>query len=150
MFKIHLRRSILLLLHSSHMNRKHHTQLSTCCPRSSSTTTDEQHILASISISCGSQYIRGLLLTKCTKTQMTFSLFLVGELAYAVIGEWAPWSGCSVTCGVGIRTRNRTCLHPPLVYRGVKSAFNVTETQRCNLQTCSDKKGTKKACRSFK
>lgn len=23
--------------------------------------------------------------------------------------EWTPWSACSVTCGVGVQNRNRTC-----------------------------------------
>ncbi|XP_035688793.1 SCO-spondin-like [Branchiostoma floridae] len=47
--------------------------------------------------------------------------------------NWGPWSDCSVTCGVGTRTRNRTCTSPEPSNGGLDCAGPDHETQPCNV-----------------
>ncbi|XP_066270066.1 macrophage mannose receptor 1-like [Branchiostoma lanceolatum] len=52
--------------------------------------------------------------------------------------DWGSWSGCSVTCGVGTQTRNRTCTNPAPANGGADCDGNTQERQNCDAKvTCS-------------
>ncbi|XP_078573393.1 von Willebrand factor D and EGF domain-containing protein-like [Branchiostoma floridae x Branchiostoma japonicum] len=46
--------------------------------------------------------------------------------------DWSPWSACSVTCGVGEQTRDRTCTNPAPANGGVDCDGLAQETQACD------------------
>ncbi|KAI8485010.1 hypothetical protein Bbelb_372560 [Branchiostoma belcheri] len=46
--------------------------------------------------------------------------------------DWGPWSGCSVTCGVGTETRDRTCTNPAPANGGADCDGPAQETQACD------------------
>ncbi|XP_078574438.1 uncharacterized protein LOC144860857 [Branchiostoma floridae x Branchiostoma japonicum] len=46
--------------------------------------------------------------------------------------EWSPWSDCSVTCGVGTQTRDRSCTNPAPAHGGPECIGNAEETQECD------------------
>ncbi|XP_078681186.1 uncharacterized protein LOC144916075 [Branchiostoma floridae x Branchiostoma belcheri] len=46
--------------------------------------------------------------------------------------DWGPWSGCSVTCGVGTETRDRTCTNPAPENGGADCDGPDQETQECD------------------
>ncbi|CAH1254045.1 MRC1 [Branchiostoma lanceolatum] len=46
--------------------------------------------------------------------------------------DWGPWSACSVTCGVGEQTRDRTCTNPAPSNDGADCDGHVQETQACD------------------
>ncbi|XP_078666384.1 coadhesin-like isoform X1 [Branchiostoma floridae x Branchiostoma belcheri] len=48
--------------------------------------------------------------------------------------DWGPWSGCSVTCGVGTETRNRTCTNPAPANGGADCDGPDQETQACDTE----------------
>ncbi|KAI8485005.1 hypothetical protein Bbelb_372510 [Branchiostoma belcheri] len=48
--------------------------------------------------------------------------------------DWGPWSGCSVTCGVGTETRNRTCTNPAPANGGADCDGPDKETQACDTE----------------
>ena len=45
---------------------------------------------------------------------------------------------CSVTCGGGVQSRNRTCTNPPPAHGGTgcDKPFDSKETQSCNIAQC--------------
>ncbi|XP_078603946.1 uncharacterized protein LOC144877774 [Branchiostoma floridae x Branchiostoma japonicum] len=47
--------------------------------------------------------------------------------------DWSPWSDCSVTCGVGTQTRDRSCTNPAPAYGGAVCDGDAEETQECDL-----------------
>uniref|UniRef100_A0A8C9T5G6 Thrombospondin type-1 domain-containing protein 7A n=1 Tax=Scleropages formosus TaxID=113540 RepID=A0A8C9T5G6_SCLFO len=51
-----------------------------------------------------------------------------------VVSAFAPWSTCSKSCGVGLRTRTRAVLAPPLF--GGSACPNLTEFQTCLPGDC--------------
>ncbi|XP_060765299.1 thrombospondin type-1 domain-containing protein 1 isoform X2 [Neoarius graeffei] len=51
-------------------------------------------------------------------------------------GPWQTWSGCSVTCGEGVRERMRECLLPP--GGGIQCTGMVREQSLCSLEDCTD------------
>ncbi|XP_066271469.1 uncharacterized protein [Branchiostoma lanceolatum] len=56
--------------------------------------------------------------------------------------DWGPWSDCSVTCGVGEETRDRTCTNPAPANGGVDCVGLAQEAQACDTGVpcpdCSD------------
>ncbi|XP_035670097.1 adhesion G protein-coupled receptor L3-like [Branchiostoma floridae] len=46
--------------------------------------------------------------------------------------EWSPLSGCSVTCGVGTQTRDRSCTNPAPANGGAVCEGDTEETQVCD------------------
>ncbi|XP_028839417.1 thrombospondin type-1 domain-containing protein 1 isoform X2 [Denticeps clupeoides] len=51
-------------------------------------------------------------------------------------GPWQSWSGCSVTCGEGVRERARECLSPP--GGGMQCTGMVKEQSHCSLEDCAE------------
>eukprot|EP00058_Branchiostoma_floridae_P007110 XP_002592598.1 hypothetical protein BRAFLDRAFT_68921 [Branchiostoma floridae] len=46
--------------------------------------------------------------------------------------DWSPWSDCSVTCGVGTQTRDRSCTNPEPEHGGAECDGDTQETQQCD------------------
>ena len=48
--------------------------------------------------------------------------------------QWSSWTECSSTCGVGLRSRNRSCTNPPPVPygKGCSHLGNNNHTVECN------------------
>ena len=49
---------------------------------------------------------------------------------------WGNWSKCSVECGGGNQTRNRSCTNPAPQFGGVDCAGDAEESQECNTRSC--------------
>ncbi|XP_063792751.1 hemicentin-2 [Pseudophryne corroboree] len=49
---------------------------------------------------------------------------------------WSSWSQCSVSCGEGIRQRNRSCFSPPPQNGGKTCVGKDTEVETCLLPQC--------------
>lgn len=50
--------------------------------------------------------------------------------------EWGGWSSCSVTCGGGTRSRNRTCTNPPPQFGGQECSGDSENSESCNTENC--------------
>jgi len=71
----------------------------------------------------------------------TYHLLLHLSLFYPslVDGQWGPfgsWSSCSVTCGGGVRTRERLCNNPPPSGDGADCVGSSTRRRNCNVDDC--------------
>ncbi|XP_053387583.1 uncharacterized protein LOC128551141 [Mercenaria mercenaria] len=51
--------------------------------------------------------------------------------------SWGDWGACSVTCGIGITTRIRTCSNPRPSTMGQYCEGNSEQVQICNDNACS-------------
>ena len=65
-------------------------------------------------------------------------------LYYCVTGDggwtqWSSWSSCSKTCGVGSRTRTRTCTNPVPEGGGADCVGPNNRTKSCNKFVCPGK-----------
>ncbi|CAG2239285.1 Hemicentin-1,Coadhesin,Adhesion G protein-coupled receptor B3,Thrombospondin-2,Thrombospondin-1,Mucin-like protein,Adhesion G protein-coupled receptor B1 [Mytilus edulis] len=50
--------------------------------------------------------------------------------------NWNEWTACSLSCGGGSQSRNRTCNDPEPEYGGIHCSGNITEEQNCNGDPC--------------
>ncbi|XP_055948498.1 hemicentin-1-like isoform X2 [Argiope bruennichi] len=50
--------------------------------------------------------------------------------------EWSSWTACSVTCGIGIRSRSRTCNNPDPFYGGKECPGDTEEFEECGDEAC--------------
>ncbi|XP_078343695.1 thrombospondin-2-like [Oculina patagonica] len=53
--------------------------------------------------------------------------------------QWSQWSLCSLTCGGGMRSHNRTCTNPSPQHGGRTCTGNGFEQQMCSNQSCPGK-----------
>ncbi|KAK7485590.1 hypothetical protein BaRGS_00023165, partial [Batillaria attramentaria] len=52
--------------------------------------------------------------------------------------EWAEWTPCTVTCGNGTQSRERTCTNPVPANGGTNCSGLSSETQPCNTHVCPE------------
>ena len=64
------------------------------------------------------------------------SMFLIFVSVDGQWVDWMQWSGCSVTCGPGTRTRQRLCLDPRPSNGGSDCAGSASETEDCEIIRC--------------
>ncbi|KAK3095541.1 hypothetical protein FSP39_015906, partial [Pinctada imbricata] len=50
--------------------------------------------------------------------------------------DWGSWGSCSLTCGGGTRSRDRTCTNPTPIGTGSTCSGDSTSTESCNTQNC--------------
>jgi hypothetical protein len=50
---------------------------------------------------------------------------------------WGTWGSCSVSCGGGYQSRNRTCTNPEPQYGGANCTGHSVEDLACNPQACA-------------
>jgi len=58
---------------------------------------------------------------------------------FKIAGDWTPWgdwSGCSSSCGGGVRERRRQCNNPSASCGGPECVGDETETASCNEHPC--------------
>lgn len=53
--------------------------------------------------------------------------------------NWAAWGTCTVTCGGGSQSRDRSCTNPAPAYGGLQCSGSTTSTQACNTHNCPSK-----------
>ena len=53
--------------------------------------------------------------------------------------EWGDWSSCSLTCGVGVQNRSRTCTNPSPAFGGASCPGDSSEPRFCNEDPCPGK-----------
>lgn len=58
-----------------------------------------------------------------------------------VVTEWAEWDPCSVTCGLGMRRRERMVKMPPI--DGSMCKTEVAEVEKCMMPECRKSSDTK-------
>ena len=73
----------------------------------------------------------------CIKHKNPRSIFFV--FYFSVDGGftlWSDWSPCTVTCGGGTTTRDRTCTNPTPQYGGNQCDGDTSETTSCYTDSC--------------
>lgn len=50
--------------------------------------------------------------------------------------QWSTWESCSVTCGGGNQSRDRTCTEPAPQYGGDYCNGNSTSVKSCSEMPC--------------
>ena len=77
-----------------------------------------------------------------TVKQYIITMLLVSNVfcfQYSVDGGWTlwgNWSSCSVSCGIGSKTRKRTCSNPVPNNGGIKCLGNNTQVHSCFDRAC--------------
>ena len=75
----------------------------------------------------------------CVRGIDLLSKYLKNVYFVIVDGKWSDWSEpleCSVTCGGGVQTMERSCNNPAPLHGGKKCEGNKIQTQKCNEQAC--------------
>ncbi|KAJ7382982.1 hypothetical protein OS493_031484 [Desmophyllum pertusum] len=52
--------------------------------------------------------------------------------------QWSPWTECSVTCGTGLRSRNRSCTNPPPAPYGNDCSYLGSNNQTVECHSGED------------
>lgn len=75
-----------------------------------------------------------------------YQIFLKGPsspylliVVHGLWGTWSGWSECSVTCGEGMRSRNRKCDSPAPLGDGDQCNGEETEVVICTAGTCTSR-----------
>ena len=70
-------------------------------------------------------------------------LYFITILVAGGYSNWSQWSQCSKTCGVGEKTRNRSCTNPSPANGGstciAQNFGDASETSACNEGDCPSK-----------
>lgn len=53
--------------------------------------------------------------------------------------SWEEWSSCSVSCGVGVHSRSRSCTNPAPLGGGKDCSGNNIESSTCDAGICAGK-----------
>lgn len=69
----------------------------------------------------------------CHRGPSWFSPSLLGSGAW---GAWSPWTGCTVSCGGGMRSRMRACDSPAPQGGGDYCEGPPTQLEACGLNPC--------------
>lgn len=91
---------------------------------------------------CSASHVEALNFVKGYNSFYQVQFFVNGirrMVCFAVHGgysEWAEWSLCSVSCGVGIQKRLRQCNNPLPANGGRHCAGSDTETRICQGRPC--------------
>ncbi|XP_078485761.1 uncharacterized protein LOC108949538 isoform X2 [Ciona intestinalis] len=68
------------------------------------------------------------------------------QIACPTYSAWDPWGDCSVRCGVGEKTRTRTCTSPPGAAPCSPASLISTESCAVSCGTCQETEG---ACQPY-
>ena len=95
---------------------------------------------SSIGCEVGGGKLRKKAAKKCGKIEKSLKRC---DYSCPVDGSWSDynseWTSCSVSCGGGSQTRDRSCSNPAPAFGGANCEGNAEETQKCNLHECPGK-----------
>jgi len=69
----------------------------------------------------------------------TDDYYIYMYVVFTVDGNWAgwtSWSGCSVSCGGGKKSRTKPCTNPAPAYGGKTCGGSGREEQTCSTNNC--------------
>ena len=75
----------------------------------------------------------------CVRGINLLSKYLKNICFVVVDGNWSDWSEpseCSVTCGGGVQTMERSCNNPAPLHGGKPCEGDKTQKQKCNERAC--------------
>ncbi len=67
-------------------------------------------------------------------TKCSIILVSLSAPSSCVVTEWGEWDPCSVTCGLGMRRRERMVKMPPI--DGSMCKTEVAEVEKCMMPEC--------------
>ncbi|KAJ8319985.1 hypothetical protein KUTeg_001572 [Tegillarca granosa] len=72
------------------------------------------------------------------RENLYFQIIYINPNLMAGFSRWSDWSQCSKTCGLGTKTRQRSCDNPAPQYGGRDCAGILEETTECQLEKCQE------------